>query len=254
MKRITPILLILLLLFTACASQASQSKETEYAQAQTLYDQGNYAEATRIFTALAEYKDSKYMLSEIRTAQEYEVAMSFLAAKDYPQAFAALCALGDYKDVPQQLERFQVIEITLDNWQEYFEIITETKFDITSTGEYESVNFYHYFQMKEDAYSRIFDLSRNTVNAACSYHETLKNVSLDRNTGAYSLENDESYYVNLGHHRACQVSIKEADRSVELGRALHTQGNDGIGVPFSFVDEWTNITLTDINGYLYLYE
>ena len=254
MKRITLVFLMLSLLLTACASQASQGKEQAYAQAQALFVQKDYEEAAAAFTALGEYKDSKYMLSEIRMAQEYEATMSYLADNDYPQAFAALSALGDYKDVPQQLERFQAVEITIDNWQEYFEIITETKYDMSSTGEYESVNFYHYVQMKEDVYSRVFDLSRNAVNVACSYRMILRNAALDPNTGAYSLITDESYFVNLGHQRAAQASIKEADRRAELGRALQTQGTDGIGVPFSFLYEWTNLTVTDVSGYLYLYE
>ena len=184
MKRsgIFVLLLAVCLLLASCGQPAAE-ENPDYIRAQELYSQGLYEEAAAVFEALGDYKDSRYILSDIRMAQKYEAAMALLEEKDYTGAFQALSELGDYKDVNQQLERFSVVEITEENWQDYYEINVEYSTDNT-TGELRA-KFNCYFQIKEDIYPLIYDLTRSKCEAQIDYTTHFQDIYVNQQTGEY---------------------------------------------------------------------
>lgn len=87
MKKGIILLLVLCVLLTGCEGR-------EYEQAMALYEAGDYAAASAIFTELADYEDSAAMV----TACAYGQAMDAFEAGDFEQAKAAFEALGGYQD------------------------------------------------------------------------------------------------------------------------------------------------------------
>ena len=55
-------------------------------------------------------------------------------------------SVGDYRN----LDFYEAIEITPENWDTYFEIVDEGKFSENAFGEVESFNYYQYLSLKEE--------------------------------------------------------------------------------------------------------
>ena len=135
------------LLLTGC-------KSSDYKKAAEALAQGNYEEASAVFTELGEYKDSAEKLLECR----YQIADGKLTGGDFAEALQEFTDLGEYKDsagkVPEckygiaeekltgkdfegALKAFQ----ELGNFKDSAEKIIECKYDIAkdklSTGDYE---------------------------------------------------------------------------------------------------------------------
>lgn len=254
MKRqgILVLLLTVCLLLVSCGQPAAEENNPEYIRAQELYAQGLYEEAAAAFEALGSYKDSRYILSDIRMAQKYEAAMALLEGKDYPGAFRALSELGDYKDVNQQLARFSVVEVTEENWQDYYEINLEYSTDNT-TGELRA-KFNCYFQIKEDVYPLIYDLSRNECNAQLAYTEYMKSIYVDQQTGEYYfmlLEDDNSRYK---HYRTAHVTLTEDMQKAQFDDDYQVVYQEMTGEISSWANEFSDFEVTAIEGKLYLYQ
>jgi tetratricopeptide (TPR) repeat protein len=261
-RKIIAVLLIICMLFTACSKQETvqevptqappTQEELTYQQALVLFDQGNFAEAASLFTDLGAYKKSPYMLSEIQMTQKYDEAMALVAAEQYPEAFRALSELGDYKDIPQQLERFRAVEITKDNWQEYFEFVTDVKLITNNKGEYAQARFDYRIQMKDDVYNRVYDFARNDVLITVGYHMLLRDFHLDPQTGYYAMEVLTDCFTSIFSYSKPILFVGD-QKKLDIVDDTSTHSMDG-GMPCNSCWEYTNFTVKDIEGYLFLYE
>ncbi len=87
----------LVLLLCACNS-------SDYKNAQTLYQSGDYAAACQLFEALSEgdepYKDSEDMVSACR----YQQALALENDGSYSDAITAYTALGSYEDCKDRIK------------------------------------------------------------------------------------------------------------------------------------------------------
>ena len=122
MKKILTILLamVMALSLTACGEGKT------YAQAEALLGEGKNEEALEIFQSLGDYKDSAQRSQEIQLELQqreiFEGAMTALDLHDYSIALEELQKIPEFGEAPSYLARFHTVEITEENWQEYFEL------------------------------------------------------------------------------------------------------------------------------------
>ena len=79
-----------------------------YLNAQTLFGNAQYEEASKEFDILGNYKDSEYMVTRCTIQPEYDVAMQLYYDAKYAQATWAFEALGDYEDSAEQKEKAEL--------------------------------------------------------------------------------------------------------------------------------------------------
>lgn len=250
----TLFLVLLCLTLTACGKAERSQEENAYIQARTLFEQGDYDGAKAAFTALGDYQDSRYILSEIKMAQAYEEAKALLEAEDYPRAYTALCALSGYKDVDAYLARFQTVSITRDNWADYFEIIeipTSTK---NTAGEYERLHISYIFKIKDNVWSQVYDFYANEIQGTIDYMWQMKNLVMNKETGEYTLNSFESYIEDMLYDQMLTVAMEGAEQQKEIGEAITVTGEDIDGSTYCWIDIWLNFSIREIEGKLYLYQ
>lgn len=257
MKKIWCLLILLLLSLGLCACQdeAVKEKETIYAQAQELFREGHYKEAEEIFLRLDTYRDSKYMLSEIEMAQAYENAIALLKSKDYPGAYAALCALGDYRDVPELLDRFQVVYMTTENWDTYYEIVEEFSADPafkTEEGYYKYMDLDYIFRLKEGFQEKFYAPERNHISINLQATSLAQDFYFNEETGAYYYEDSE---INVFTSRRVHTAELEGeDQDIILIAERIFSETDGITHAYYSCSPWSDFTAVTVDGRLYMYE
>ncbi len=98
-------------------------------------------------------------------------------------------SLGEYKN----LALYDAIEITTENWNQYFEITDEGKFGENAFGEVESFTYYHYLSLKEE-YIDKFSNSLSKVVMELDFTYGKKGCQVDLPNKKYTLL--DSYEVN----------------------------------------------------------
>ena len=93
MKSTVKKILCFFLCFTMCFSFAACSG-TDYKNAVTLMNEGEYEQAVKIFEGLSDYKDSKENISECN----YQLGCKEVENHNYSAASDIFSSLGDYKD------------------------------------------------------------------------------------------------------------------------------------------------------------
>ena len=256
MRRIRPLLLVLCLclLLCACSSAEGKQQETDYLQAQVLFQEEKFGQAAEAFAALGDYKDSQYLLQEAELARDYGAAVALLEQKDYAGAYMALSALGNYKDVPQLLERFQKVLLTLENWDSYYEICDEldrSEAKAEETGGYSGMNVQHVLSLKEEYRSCLFQPEKNTLTAGLKAENMRKNLELNEQTGEYVIVGGEEQ----GYERKTEVqTLEDGCRAlITTARVMRSTDDDGQFVGY-MIDCWRNIEITSISGELYIYQ
>ena len=130
MKKIVSILLVMALCFAMCACGKTSDNTTEtepnpyekYARYEELFnylEDGNYEKADAYL--------KKHFNVEETEAKEEEIIET--EAPNTPS--------------------FRSVEITIDNWQEYFELRTHYKFEVNGFGEFECVDAYYLLTTKD---------------------------------------------------------------------------------------------------------
>lgn len=100
-----------------------------YEKAIMLFEQDQYEEALEIFVSLGNYKDSIDKKKECEDYIAYNSAIALIDEAKYAEARAIFETIPNFKDVAEYLDRFHTIEITSENWGNYFEIILVPYFD-----------------------------------------------------------------------------------------------------------------------------
>lgn len=93
MKKIIMLILAMamLLMLTGCDS-------SDYKEANSLYESGEYVEALEMFEALGDYEDS---VEKVK-ACNYQIALELTNAGKYQEALTMFVSLGDYEDCAEQ--------------------------------------------------------------------------------------------------------------------------------------------------------
>ena len=158
-----------------------------YNEASELYESGKFSEALAIFSTLGDYKDSMEKAAECEIAIAYENAMVLLNDGQYEQAYSEFLKISDYKDVPEILSHFAEVEITVDNWQNYFTIVEVPLYTKNDFNEVISIHFKNDLVLTEDSAARIFNTKDSKVIFELSIMTCPKNVVFDKNTGEYTI-------------------------------------------------------------------
>ena len=158
-----------------------------YAEAIALFEEEQYEDALAIFTALGDYKDCLEKKVECENALAYQAALDMIASGDYENAYTALVELGDYKDVPELLTHFKEVEITTENWSDYFVVVEEPEYIKNDFNENVDIQFAYYLTLHEDADNRIFKPSESKVVFEFSYDIIIKDVHFDKTIDEYEV-------------------------------------------------------------------
>ncbi len=97
--------------------------------------------------------------------------------------------IGNYRN----LALYEEIEITKENWDQYFELVEEGKFSDNAFGEFESFTYYQYLSLKSEYVDRISSsLSKLAMELDFTYGN--KGCKLDKANKSYTLT--DSYDVS----------------------------------------------------------
>lgn len=114
-----------------------------YAEAAALFEAGDYGSAYVIFLNLGDYRDSVQRCSECKAEKQnataYEEAVYLFEKGAYKEARTLFDTIPDYRDVAEYLGRYQTVEITMDNWQEYFQLKAVYEWHENAFGEAEAL-------------------------------------------------------------------------------------------------------------------
>lgn len=145
----------------------------------------------------------------------------------------------------------KVIEITLDNWQDYFEIADRVEWKFNGFGEFENVHIYTEFELKNEYVDKLAKSSEIAVGYSieqCDAHFTVDPEkrtyeigdvvrSADRRTSTLTYKAD-AYKIRIGWHTSIfcdSFYLKDAKW-------------EGVGGSYSY------LSIDRIQGTLYLYE
>ena len=250
------LLLVLLCLgMSACQNKALEEKEAMYVQAQDFFNKGNFEKAEEIFLQLGTYRDSKYVLSELKIAQEYERAIDLLESKNYPDAYAALCALGDYKDVPELLDRFHSVNLTTENWDTYYEIVEVFEADPafkTEQGYYKYMNLDYIFRLKEGFQEAFYAPEQNSISISIQATTFSQDFFFNEETGDYYYtDSDINVFTSRRVHNA-ELEGDKQEITLIAGRIFSE--TNGVSHAYYSCSPWKDFTAVTVTGRLYLYE
>lgn len=187
MKKVTALLLALVLAMclTGC-------KGSDYKNAVSLYESGQYEEAVDKFTELGDYKDSQLLLQTCK----YESAKAMINSGSYEEAKAIFEELGDFEDSADYINSCDYnIALELYNSGDYegaieiFETISDYS---DSADKIESANN----ELNRQKYSNVYDaLEDNTWYFNGGSDTTLNSVTFDEDTA--TIAQVEMVMVNL---------------------------------------------------------
>lgn len=153
--------LVLIISLVACASSELSVADQMYIKYKPIIDMmeaGDYESASQLI------KD--YSVSEI------------LVDADIPESHLA---------ETETVRPTETIEITMENYDTYFETVIESKFEKNPFGEYEFINYYKTFKLKEEYENRLSNQSSKvTFDFLCNYR--LSHISYDKITAEYTIE------------------------------------------------------------------
>lgn len=132
---------------------------------------------------VTEGETKKYRVS-VNTGNK-ELALSL---SQYEKDINAI-SIGEYRN----LSLYDAIEITPENWDEYFEIVDEGKFGENAFGEVESFNYYQYLALKEEYVDKLsYSLSKLVMELDFTYGQ--QGCQVDLANKKYTLT--DSYVVD----------------------------------------------------------
>lgn len=163
MKQIIAMLLVLVMCLAMCACGVDE----QYKALIEYLDARDYEGAKAEMMAL--FPEAK---AEAEILEKYGELIELLEKEDYE---GALLDVQSRVPVPE----YESIEITMDNWQEYFEIVPSHGWDENAFGEGEALHMGISMFIKDEYASRLSG-SKNT-KIACTVSFDARNVSLDIN-------------------------------------------------------------------------
>ncbi len=154
---------------------------SRYSHALSLAEDGNYAEAIEIFTALEDYKDSETQINECN----YNNAINLVNSGNYKEALEIFKALDDYKDSSEQIDSIQSeYQIQIAEVGDYITFGTYEKDNDTSNGK-EDIEW-QVLEVQED---RILVISQYCLDVQ-PYNTTDESVTWETCTLRSWLNND----------------------------------------------------------------
>ena len=82
---------------------------------------------------------------------------------------------------------YETIEITMDNWQKYFEWTNETTYGTNGFGELSSMSTYYRLTLKQEYFNRLSDYMSHTGTAEISYTSRTYQVTVNTQNNTYTM-------------------------------------------------------------------
>lgn len=183
MKKLLSLILALTMALSLCAC----GKAEDYESAVALMEAGSYEEAIVAFTELGNYQDSVEKKLECENALAYQSALDLIATGDYENAYTTLMSLEEYKDVPELLTHFKEVEITPENWREYFVVVEEPEYTKNDFNENTNVDFAYCLLLNEEIEKCIYNPAESKVIFEFEYLTVLKDVSFSKTADEYEI-------------------------------------------------------------------
>lgn len=158
-----------------------------YAEAVALFEEEQYEDALAIFTALGNYQDSVEKKLECENALAYQSALDLIASGDYENAYTTLMSLEEYKDVPELLTHFKEVEITPENWREYFVVVEEPEYTKNDFNENTHLNFAYWLLLNDEIEKCIYNPLACKVIFEFEYLTVLKDVSFSKTADEFEI-------------------------------------------------------------------
>ena len=144
-----------------------------YMNAQALFENAQYEDASREFALLGDYRDSKEMVEKCAIQPDYDAAMQLYYDGKYAQATWAFEALGDYEDAVAQKEKAEL------SWREKLATIVAGSDYISANGDV-----------------RYFDSFLGSGNAGLEINKHGKVISIAYHTEALCALYEDGYVYN----------------------------------------------------------
>lgn len=227
-----------------------------YAEAVALFDAEQYEDALAIFSALGDYQDSLEKKAECENALAYQAALDMIDSGDYENAYTALVELGDYKDVPEMLTHFKEVEITPENWSEYFVVVEKPRYIKNDFGEITDILFFEYtLFLKEEISSRVFNAEQSNVIFEFTFDAIYKDVQFGITEGDY-ISSDSEYFRRHNFQDLTTLTYNhlssENHFSLGYGKIEEAVG-PGQEAPFAYCT-CENFNATRAQGSIFVYE
>lgn len=195
--------------------------------------------AAMLCVSLGACSNSKY--------QKYDTLIQYLEDENYDQAYLELVRLANGENDAAENEEVKVrsVEITTDNWDDYFEFVQEESPDTNDFGEIERVFLDNYLKLKDGfelAPSR--EGSQTEVAVEYSYTQEYRFYELNTATGEFTL--GELNEEKEPQPKTDMKTIREAKTGLNNG---HTWSDDG-----GWIAVDTNIAMIRAQGTLYIIE
>lgn len=194
--------------------------------------------------------------SELEKYEKYETLIDYLEAEDYESALAEMVKISGNADILENDEQEndeqedgeqedtqqseaepveQMIEVTLDNWQDYFEIQTQMDLYRNDFGEIDNPRLSYRLKLKEEfandstTYCKVaFEYRRDMANVSTGYYE------YDTQTDSLTIVKDEN------------KEAKEPDYLVSTGTVtLNDSGFNSYWIETGWVPHDENIEWND---------
>ena len=177
MKKAISLLLALVLCLSLCACGVDQKYEALLSN----LNAGNYAGIkSELATLSPECKAEQEILAK------YKDLIDLLEAEDYDGAIADIQSRIPVPEEPASIE----IEITMENWNEYFEIVFVEEWDNNGFTEPKYLYLDYYFNIKEDYVDRITKSSESEVELTFAVDYVSYACEIDYPSMQYTLGED----------------------------------------------------------------
>lgn len=138
------------------------------------------------------------------------------------------------------------VELTLDNFDTYFEFIEESFFTKDSSGNYTQLRFRHYYKLR-DEYK--IDLEKSSIKLVYNYSASTKKVNINFNNQTFTLGEEISEkinYQNITIDKISQLTYK--DNAILLLQPTHASKGD------TKIEFFSDFKLASVEGKLHFAE
>lgn len=237
----------LILTLVLCLALCSCGVDEKYSALLEHLDAGNYEGIkSELATLSPAFKaEQEQMKTDAEKLAKYADLIDLLETEDYEGALADVQSRIPVPEEPSYTE----IEITIDNWEDYFVIDYVEKWHTNSFGEIDRLRLDVVIHIKPEYADRVADKENAKINFDISYDCILNTVEIDYAAQTYTFTDywtEKETFQNIGTWN-CAWLVNE--RSV-IGPSL---GGDAINdIPCMCYYE--NVTVNRIQGTLCLYD
>ena len=146
---------------------------------------------------------------------------------------------------------YEKVEITLDNYQEYFEITTQFYADQDEFGDYTGQMWYAVYFAIKDGFEVETGYEKSDIKIKYDYTPSIHGFTFNKETGEWKLEESTLKYEDEHDISATLGEIEDVKYGVMLGMSAYISERSGAQYEY-YVEVPENINIKRIMGTLYV--